>query len=216
MYFILGSSIEDVGDYPQHQTMGDRYDYDGKCSVYNLLRDFEFTPNFSGAKIERKAKRTDLISSVPIPCNCLIFNDNLKNLLGQFKMPPHRLFQLPLKHKWRTYSYWCLQIVEPEDIFSYLDFSETNFFVKSFDTNKRQKINVANEQELCELKRTLSSDQDLYNTSYRFKEGYLGRYDLFTNGFLDIDIYISESLRNALDSSSFSGVSIGKSRLLKW
>ena len=104
--YCLHTSTVGVGrTYPQHQEMLAPYDYDAPRSIHNLVpcmvgKGFpEFEPDFNTVVLDRRAKPTDLISSAPIPkCGHLISSRFLE-LLRIFKLPPHRVYDVPMVHK---------------------------------------------------------------------------------------------------------------------
>ena len=104
--YCLHTSTVGVGrTYPQHQEMLAPYDYDAPRSIHNLVpcmvgKGFpDFEPDFNTVVLDRRAKPTDLISSAPIPkCGHLISSRFLE-LLRRFKLPPHRVYDVPMVHK---------------------------------------------------------------------------------------------------------------------
>jgi hypothetical protein len=104
--FILKPSTDGVGKtYPQHQEMLKPYDYGGPRSIHKLVACMlgegfpDFEPDFNTVVLDRRAIPTDLISSAPIPkCGHLISSRFLE-LLQNFKLPPHRIYDVPLLYK---------------------------------------------------------------------------------------------------------------------
>lgn len=99
--------------------MGEHYDYDGPRSVYRIPRDnlADFDPDFHYVQFESKAKRNDLIASAPIPHVGWIISDRFRDLLLQFALPPHRLYQLPVVQRGKSvdgYSYLHLPQVSTD------------------------------------------------------------------------------------------------------
>ena len=64
-----------------------------------------------------RAKRTDLISSVPIPkCGHLI-STRFFELLRKFKLPPHRVYEVPMLHRKKPVEgYVFLLLPHPESL----------------------------------------------------------------------------------------------------
>jgi hypothetical protein len=171
---------------------------------------------FYTAIVENDALLTDFISCSPIPF-CLIVSERFKELLTTLSLPEHKYYELPLSHKGRDVdSYWALQILTPNSIGSMINFDKSNFFLKDLRTNKREKLELSSELELQKIKNNLLPMQDFYCTSYTFKDGYLGQYDLFHHGWFDVDYYISELARKKILDMELSGVKIKESRMLKF
>jgi len=99
------------------------YDYVGPRSIYKLLPCMlgegfpDFEPDFNTVLLERGAKPTDLISSVPIPkCGHLI-SPRFLELLQKFKLPPHRVYNVPMVHKEKPLEgYVFLLLPHPESL----------------------------------------------------------------------------------------------------
>lgn len=86
----------------QSYTMGDEYDYDSPDSVhqFNLFDFADFKPNFNTIEVDKKFKiLTDLIHCVPFSIHGPVVSERLLNLLQSFKLPPHRIYPVPIKHK---------------------------------------------------------------------------------------------------------------------
>ncbi len=122
--FLLKPAIEGVGKtYPQHQKMLKPYDYGGPRSIHKLVACMvgegfpNFEPDFNTVVLDRRAIPTDLISSAPIPkCGHLISSRFLE-LLQEFKLPPHRLYNVSILHKEKPLEgYVFLLLPHPESL----------------------------------------------------------------------------------------------------
>ena len=99
--------------------MGSNYDYSGPRSVYKIPRDklADFEPDFHHVHFESNATRLDLIASAPIPHVGWIISDRFRDLILQFTLPPHRLYQLPVVQRGKSvdgYSYLHLPQVSTD------------------------------------------------------------------------------------------------------
>jgi len=98
----LNVATEGIGRaFPQHQTMGQGYDYDAPDSVH-AFRHHEtpdFVPNLETIVIEPGARLTDLLSSVPLSNHALLVSERLYSLLLEFQLPPHRYIPAPMVRK---------------------------------------------------------------------------------------------------------------------
>lgn len=103
--FCLKPAIDGVGKtYPQHQEMLGAYDYSAPRSIHRLSQVMQggfpdFEPDFHTVVLHRRAIPTDLISSAAIPNVGLLISARLLALLQEFKLPPHRLYPVPMLHK---------------------------------------------------------------------------------------------------------------------
>ncbi|WP_146397771.1 hypothetical protein [Planctomycetes bacterium CA13] len=115
--FTLDTHFAGVGVVPQHQTMGDSYDYDASDSVYNLSFDslVDFTPNFNTVIVDDSAILTDFVSSAPIRNSGFIVSERVRALLADFNLPMHRFYDLPVTHRGSSVSgYSWLHLPHPD------------------------------------------------------------------------------------------------------
>ena len=128
--YSLNTSTSGVGrTYPQHQEMLGPYDYDAPDSIKHLRDcnfDFaDFEPNFRTVVLDKRAKATDLISSVPIPKVGHIVSTRFLDLLREFKLPPHRLYPVPMIHKGEPVDgYWFVHLPHPQSLLAATSFRD--------------------------------------------------------------------------------------------
>ena len=116
-FFTLDNHHVGVGVVPQHQTMGEAYDYDATDSVYNLSFDslVNFEPNFHTVILDNSAVLTDFVSSAPIRNSGFIISARVRALLADFAMPPHRFYDLPMTHRNASVHGYCwLHLPQPD------------------------------------------------------------------------------------------------------
>lgn len=115
--WTLNNATEGIGRaYPQHQEMGDGYDYGAPDSVHKLRYDAlpDFEPNFSTVVIHGHSKLTDLLSSAPIMNSGYLVSARLRAVLEAFALPPHRFYPVPMTHRGKSVTGYCwLQLPEP-------------------------------------------------------------------------------------------------------
>lgn len=128
--------------FPTHQTMGPHYNYDGDRSVYkipsNQLAPFE--PDFNDVVFESTAIHLDLIASAPIPHYGWIISDKFTQLLGDFTLPPHRTYRLPV-----------LQDAKPISGYSWIHLPQPRMEItETASIGEAEKL-IASKPELAEL-----------------------------------------------------------------
>jgi hypothetical protein len=118
--YCLHTSTKGVGRaYPQHQKMLAPYDYDGPRSIHKLRGEGfpDFEPDFNTVVLERGSKPTDLISSAPIPNSWHLISSRFLELLQTFKLPPHRIYNVPMLHKEKPLEgYVFLHLPHPDSL----------------------------------------------------------------------------------------------------
>lgn len=115
-YYKFDEHFEGVGVVPQHQTMGDAYDYEASDSVHHLpfdeLPDFE--PNFNTVFLDDRAIVTDLISSAPIRNSGWLISGRFRAVIDSFPLPLHQYYPIPVVHQGvKIPDYWWLHLPHP-------------------------------------------------------------------------------------------------------
>jgi hypothetical protein len=78
------------------------YDYDSPVSVYKLsMYEFaDFEPDFGILEVDKKFRvLTDYIHAIATGLKGIIVSERLLKLLQSFKLPPHRIYPIPLQHR---------------------------------------------------------------------------------------------------------------------
>lgn len=112
-YYTFGNDFEDVGVTPQHQTMGNSYDYEAPDSVHKIpfysLPDFE--PNFKTIFLDDRAIVTDLVSSSPIRNSGWLISGRFRAVIDSFPLPLNQYYPVPVVHQGvNVPDYWWLQL----------------------------------------------------------------------------------------------------------
>ena len=97
--------------------MGPSYDFDAADSVYNLSFDslVDFEPNFKTVILDDSAVPTDFVSSAPIRNSGFIISSRVRDLLAGFRLPPHRVYDLPVLHRGSSVDgYSWLHLPQPD------------------------------------------------------------------------------------------------------
>ncbi|HYH69012.1 MAG TPA: hypothetical protein VD866_30235 [Urbifossiella sp.] len=89
------------GVYPQHQAMGDGYDYAAPNSIRRLTHDAlpDFEPDLGTAVLHGHARLTDLLSSAPFSGVGYLVSGRLRAVLEGFALPTHRFYPLAVTHR---------------------------------------------------------------------------------------------------------------------
>jgi len=99
-YTIITSTNESIiGKYPQVKTDTKPFEWLlpplNEKILYNSFLDFD---TYFDIILEDGANLTDIIERVAVSWG-IIINDKFKNLLNQFKLPPHKFYPINVIHK---------------------------------------------------------------------------------------------------------------------
>jgi hypothetical protein len=194
-------------DYPQIQTMGGAVNRDAPNSLYNVYPNElpDFTPNLNYFVLSKDAKLTDVLSSAMISYGFII-NDKVKNILGQFKLPPCKFYPARVEYKGMYYNnyYWFFFVC---DILDFIDYDKTEFFITDLVHNKIEDCkNIISSNSLRNLKEVLVGQGYINSNIIYLKQDTAFPYDLFEITFGNYRIYISCDLKNALQENNIKGL----------
>lgn len=157
-------------------------------------------------KLEKGAQATDILSQAEISALGLIINEKVKIIFERFNIVEHQLFPISLQSITDSY-YWLHLITDLEKI-NWLDYSHSTFYRNEFGFREEDLLFNSYEDYTIKNKEindmsTISIEKIKLNKNFDSKN-----YDLFILPFLSRDIYISESLKIALEKTNISGIEI--------
>jgi hypothetical protein len=202
-YYILKHAVgtKETGmAYPAVESYGD-YDFNGPNSVYKLDSDSfpDLIPDIR-FRLAKEAKLCDIMGQATISACGLLVSQNVKNILEQFNLIPHKYFSAIIENKGTYYQYYWVHFVWEAGI-KYLDFKNSKFEINEFG-NSLGEIKLNSYDELLDKQTYLGFMKMIYNyETVMLKTDY----DLF-NHPLNKTIYLSENLRNKL--AIFTGVEL--------
>ncbi len=86
--------------HTEHQKMSTGYNYGAENSVRKLtsLSLIDFQPNFHYVEFPTLCAHVDLISSIPMPDGWIV-SERFLQLLQRHRLPPHRVYPLPVRQR---------------------------------------------------------------------------------------------------------------------
>lgn len=157
-------------------------------------------------ELEAEANITDILSSYTVPFGLLV-SAKLKNLLCEFRLPPHRFHQINLIDRGilRNDYFWfhCF-----DDLWKYIDPSISTLEVyHKFNRSSIGEIPLHSSKQIREIRNMLEFEQDI-----RLKDLYFSRnipsYDIIMNNIFGLYLWISETLKKALETEGITGYDI--------
>jgi len=124
--------------YPAIESYDD-YDFNGPNSVYKLDSDKfpDFDPDIR-FKLAKGAKLCDIMGQGTISACGLLISQNVKDVLDQFKLVPHKYFTATIEDKGIIHQYYWVHFVW-DDGLNHLDFANSNFQINKFSNFQIKK-----------------------------------------------------------------------------
>ncbi len=206
-YFSIGSThdLEVIRHYPQ-TSLRDGYNPTLKNSSRNVK--YSEFPDFSPElelEIHPEAIATNFLERTDATFGMIIDSD-IKNILGQFKLPPHHFYPIKVYHKGKLLTYfWFHHIIQ--NIWEYIDIDRSLIRIQNA-TNLNNKVVIP-----LIKKEYLEQLHDYFFLDYEFnlmaEEIILNKnfenLDLVDINFLYGDLLISHRLKDALEKAGLTG-----------
>lgn len=212
-FFKFSESIEigEIGEFPQSPKMVNGYNVESEDSLYkvNWNERIPNQPNLISFELSRKARLTDVISSVTVNSQAaLLISNDLLNFFKGYNLPNEvQCFNAAVIHGSITHEDYHLLFVYERGL-DFIDFSNSYFERKSFfDYRKvsnvqfQSKYDYLEKLEIDKITGDLCSYEPLKLSLLLHEIPYdLVRISLGINGYL-VSSRLSESLRR----STFTG-----------
>jgi hypothetical protein len=216
-FYILADALENIGDFPQHQSMGlgdETYDFKASDSVHQIRpnRFLDVVPNFNSIVLSSRIILTDNIGSAPIPWYVLIVSDKLLKILEHFNLPPYRVYSVPvLRGGNKITSYSAIHILQPDEFVHEVIFEQSKFWVT--DVFEKEKVKELQIRSVADLEKAYQTQKDETRLQIRaeyfsMQKEFLEKMDLFAlpgTGF-PVRFYISSGLRNEIEQEKCTGL----------
>ncbi len=208
-YYILKPAVgtKETGmAYPAVESFED-YDFNKVDSVYNL--DSDFFPNFIPDirfKLAKDAKLCDIMGQGTISACGLLISQNVKDVLEQFNLVPHKYFPATIEDKGTIHQYYWVHFVW-EDGIKYLDFAKSKFKIKRASRDLGE-VEIQSLHDLHTKQGELGFIKMIHNYEYTF---FNPNCDLFIHP-LNKTIFVSENLKTKM--ATFSGVELTPTQYL--
>lgn len=194
-YYILkpavGTEVTGMA-YPAVESYDD-YDFSAPNSVYKLDSDSfpDFIPDIR-FKLAKGAKLCDVMGQGTISACGLLISQNVKDVLEQFKLVPHKYYSATIEDKGNIHQYYWVHFVWSDGI-NYLDFANSKFKIKRASRDLGE-IKITNLNELHSKQGELGFISMIHNYEYTFLNPH---FDLFIHP-LNKTIFVSDQLKTKM------------------
>ena len=204
-YYILKPAVgtKETGmAYPAVESF-ENYDFNAPNSVYNLDSDCfpDFVPDIR-FKLVKGAKLCDVMGQGTISACGLLISQNVKEVLEQFNLLPHKYFSSTIEDKGVLHQYYWVHFVW-NDAINHLDFRNSRFQINEFGDNLGD-IEIGTHKELLDKQTELGFMKTVYNYQTLM---FNVNFDLFIHP-LNKTIYVSEKIFSSLTHKSFKGLEL--------
>ena len=164
----------------------------------------DFIPNLE-LELHDKAYPTDYIQK--FVSFGMVVNTKFKNILKQFKLPPHAFYPIKVYHKGALLEYFWFHYAI-NDFFSWLDKEESKALIYDDKNGVYKVISELNLslslEEIEKINQKLPWHQHMKWEKIIFKKEF-PKYDVYKTRGLDLKNFISERLLNALLDAGMTG-----------
>lgn len=177
----------------------------------------QFLENISGIKpklsfrLKKKAKFTDVLSSTAGPFTDFLISSKVKEIIDSSHVMQHQFFEASIKTNDQEYEYYWLHLSQP-NLVDALNYEESEFYQTEWEFLNKGPIKIKSYEHYMKLK---AKDEDgSFGVSLNkivLKENFDRSLDLFFLLPFDFNIYVSEGLKDKLESSGVTGISFSNS-----
>lgn len=200
--FFNTDELNVIGEYPQIEK-SEKYNLSSPYSYWNVFWNKfpEFEPIYS-VKIRNNAVATNLLHSLP-GFKGLTIDDELKDLLCKFKLPPHRFYPVEVVHHNKQLKYYWFHFID--SFINYVDFEKTTFeLFQKWPFTILKEFNVSSVDQLHKLEGELNFEKDIQIKKLVLLDTF-PKYDILSLGNITPLILISEELKKTLEESKLQG-----------
>lgn len=172
---------------------------------------------FSGIKpklsfrLKKKAKFTDVLSSTAGPFTDFLISSKVKEIIDSSHVMQHQFFEASIKTNDQEYEYYWLHLSQP-NLVDALNYEESEFYQTEWEFLNKGPIKIKSYEHYMKLK---AKDEDgSFGVSLNkivLKENFDRSLDFFFLLPFDFNIYVSEGLKDKLESSGVTGFSFSNS-----
>ncbi|RDC55868.1 hypothetical protein DU508_16545 [Pedobacter chinensis] len=158
-------------------------------------------------KLEPKAKLTNVLSQAEISALGFLIDEKTKGIVKGFDIVPHNYNQATVKdNNGREYHYSWLHLGTKLEDLQWLDYQNSSFYVKEYGFRK-EDISIKSYQDYEQKSIEVGDMAVILIEKIKIKPQYRINADMFTLPLLTRNIFISQSLKIALDENSITGIS---------
>ena len=165
------------------------------------------------AKLNRRAKMTDVMDGGCI-CACgLVISERMKQLFDQFNIiPEHKYYPIEVSAKSGVFSYYYLQLLNDKFVNKNIDIPNTTFYWSNLSLTKTYgTVKIGSIEDMDKLRKTCpETNRFIQAKQVVASRNFDGNLDVFgLNSITPIGgIIISERLKNAIEANGLTGMHI--------
>lgn len=213
-YFVMEESLDKkiVGsDFPQAYRFIKGYNEDASNALFSLYKYKDtfpdYVPNLDGVMLAGYAKLTDFVSNGFSGSLCIL-SPKAKAILEQYNLCPHQFYSLGLYKKKVKYDYFLLKLVS--NYSDFVDYEKTSF--REYDITSGYKSDsffVKSKEEFWERREKIKAEKGIswgiWGDKLVMNKDFNCELDFFVISILDANTYVSERLKNAIESAGLTG-----------
>lgn len=212
--YIVNESLNEsiVGnDYPQAYKFIKGYDPEAPnaiFSMYNYRSTFpDYIPELDGIMLSGSAKLTDFVSQ-GFSSNFHIVSEKAKTILEKHRLCSHQFYPLGLYKRKIKQSYYLFKPIS--DYLDFIDYKKTAFVEYNISTGEKVETNeVTSKEKILEINNKLENQKDIswciWGDKIVMSKYFDNKLDYFKIGRIDSNIYVSERLKNEIESNDLTG-----------
>ncbi|SHG06146.1 hypothetical protein SAMN05444349_1792 [Bacteroides faecichinchillae] len=213
-YFIMSESLDKkiIGcNFPQVHRFTQGYDPEasnGLFSLYKYREDFpDYIPNLDGFMISSCTKLTDFISS-SFSHRLRIMNERAKTILEQHHLGSYRFYPLVLYKGKVKYDYYLFNFISTYSDF--VNYEKTSFQEYNIANGEKSEVFfVKSRADFLHKKSVIEHEKGIswgiWGSEIVMSKGFDQKLDFFVISLLDANIYVSERLKNSIESNGLTG-----------
>ena len=173
---------------------------------YKIHNDFVDIPVLK-AKLERRAKITDVLSDNTIVATGITVNKKVREIFDNHHLMEHKYYPIEVEAKGNLLYYDFLHVYDEKNINNYIDFNKSSF-VRSGLTIERSPITLKSYEDYLSKKGEYGVCNGIKIVEIVLTDKFDKNLDMFTFSPLGggLHLYISERLKNALEANNVSGI----------
>lgn len=209
--FFNTSELTIIGEYPQIEKL-ENYNLSSPDSYWNVLWNKfpEFEPIY-GVKIRKKAIATNLLHVLP-GFQGFIMDEELKELISKFKLPPHRFYSVDVIHNNKQLKYYWFHFID--SFLNHVDFEKTTFVLfQKWPFTILKEFRVSSVDELHRLEGELNFEKEIQIKQLVLLNSF-PNYDIISLRNITPLILVSEVLKKSLEASKLTGFDFREYELL--
>lgn len=208
-YYKLEHSTnpEEIGIFDQVQSFMQPYDYWGPKSFVHIPLEGEIKSEVIFPKfiMEAHAKKTDLLTIVPLSGNLLVISPKMFDLMKEFGMDAYQSYIIEVIQGSESLQYHVIYFIKPRDK-DYVNWESTVLsHTTQFGQNLIKEIQFSDYESFHTFKKSLTAKKEALRVRKLMLKTELIEKGIFRLLFISKGIYISEALKKMLQGNGITG-----------